>query len=372
MAFTPVATSYNLGSSSDTQGHHSPDQPSPIYEQGDSNTKRRRTEGDTTLRKPTTSSRKTACISCRTRKVKCDNERPACGFCRSGDRECVYIENPADKLLLDPATKLMVGRLDQILAGVENIGYLMLNNETTTVNHPPPCMSPSPVTNHRRGKGIEPAKDYLEIPACRGSADDVLLWPIFDNSYGAECLIGAYLQPCTTRSSDGDASYDQTVSNNPATTFSADTWAVHGGLRSIPEERIPALIDKFLQNVHTKNPILDGETLVQLGRLAAERGLGWDAQSCLVLLACALGSISHPFTESLRFTTDATSVSLAPTTSAPSKDTSASVFASELQQGESCFVLALRRIGLLRHTILGSQCHFFAGGRSSPSPFYQS
>jgi hypothetical protein len=48
---------------------------------------------------PTATRRKTACQSCRNRKVKCDNGRPACGFCVSGGVECVYIENAEDKLV---------------------------------------------------------------------------------------------------------------------------------------------------------------------------------------------------------------------------------------------------------------------------------
>lgn len=221
-------------------------------------------------------------------------------------------------------------------------------------------MSKSPKASHALDNVIEPAKHYLRIPACRGSADAVLTWPIFNDVYTPECLISAYLQP--DQGLIGGDDHDRLADSEPVASFSSDTWSVRGGLRSLSEERIPALIDRFLQNVHTKNPILDVETLVQLGRKAAERGLGWDAQSCLVLLACALGSISYPFTKSLRSTNDA-SILMEPSAAAASaKDSSASIFASELQQGESCFVLALRRVGLLRHTILGSQCHFFAGG----------
>lgn len=45
-----------------------------------------------------------------------------------------------------------------------------------------------------------------------------------------------------------------------------------------------------------------------------------------------------------------------------SENSSASLFTKDLQAGESCFVLACRRIGLLKTgTILNTQCHFCAG-----------
>jgi hypothetical protein len=39
-----------------------------------------------------------------------------------------------------------------------------------------------------------------------------------------------------------------------------------------------------------------------------------------------------------------------------------SVSAADLREGETFFVLACRRVGLLRHSVIGAQCHFFAGG----------
>lgn len=42
--------------------------------------------------------RKTACQSCRIRKVKCDGSRPVCGICETVDSICEYTDPLAEKL----------------------------------------------------------------------------------------------------------------------------------------------------------------------------------------------------------------------------------------------------------------------------------
>lgn len=104
--------------------------------------------------------------------------------------------------------------------------------------------------------------------------------------------------------------------------------------------------------------MLDVEQLVKNSRLIASQGIGWDAWSCLVLLASALGTIAKPF--------DA-AVSVAPTSVEGIVETTwitdAPTTPRELRQADSYFLLACRRLGCLRHSILGSHCYFFAGGK---------
>ena len=202
---------------------------------------------------------------------------------------------------------------------------------------------------------IERSRDYLQIPPHKTSADTVLTWPIFEHKYPSNHLIQVLFMP----------SVSLAIPNNPTNQpeLYEETYTVPGGLRPPDDERIPALIDNFLQNVHTKNPVLDVESLVRKGRIFAEQGLGWDAWSCLVLIVCALGCIAKPFeiaspnVESFGHSPPPESMLVATAIS------SAQLFAKEIQAAESCFVLACRRLGLLRHTLLGAQCHFFAGGK---------
>ena len=134
-----------------------------------------------------------------------------------------------------------------------------------------------------------------------------------------------------------------------------DTFTPFGSFKPPQEERIPILIDNFLQNVHTKNPVLDVEALVRQGLVAAEQGLGWDAWSCLVLIACALGHISKPFSVAegeadIRGLERAESIQ---------------IFGKDLEGADSYFLLASRRLGTLKPTMLGAQCYFFAGGKKT-------
>ena len=202
---------------------------------------------------------------------------------------------------------------------------------------------------------IERSRDYLQIPPHKTSADTVLTWPIFEHRYPPNHLIQVLFMP----------SVSLAVPNSQTNQAESceETYTVTGGLRPPDDERIPALIDNFLQNVHTKNPVLDVESLVRKGRIFAEQGLGWDAWSCLVLIVCALGCIAKPFeiaspnVDSFGHSPPHESMLVATAIS------SAQLFAKEIQAAESCFVLACRRLGLLRHTLLGAQCHFFAGGK---------
>lgn len=113
-----------------------------------------------------------------------------------------------------------------------------------------------------------------------------------------------------------------------------------------------SLVERFLQCVHTKNPILSIELLLAHSRRVVSEGFGDDAHSCLVLLACALGSIAMPFRPTHMTGSDSLAAQ------------QADGMSQDLEQAESYFNLAQRRLGLLRPTIIGIQCYFYAGGKS--------
>lgn len=120
----------------------------------------------------------------------------------------------------------------------------------------------------------------------------------------------------------------------------------------LDEQRIPSLIDRFLENVHTKNPILDVETLVRKSRSYASKGLGWDGYSCLLLTACALGLVAKPFGSEQEQLDPYASIEAVREVVAPPRDR---------EQADNCFVQASRRLGGLRPSVLAAQCYFFAG-----------
>lgn len=178
----------------------------------------------------------------------------------------------------------------------------------------------------------------------------MLRWEVFEGRYPENALIGVLFKPET----------DSLNADRRESCFrGGDVFTIVKGLRAPDEERIPALVDVFLQNVHTKNPILDVESLVKQARRFASEGLGWDAWSCLVLLACALGFVAKPFEAAPPSTPGSQIDRLGLADPSPP---AAEATTKALQRGESCFVLACRRLGGLKHTLLGAQCHFYAGG----------
>ena len=190
----------------------------------------------------------------------------------------------------------------------------------------------------------EPSRDFSQIPPHRTTADTILTWSIFQGTFRENYLIEPLL-------------YDPEVSDpqiHQCGSDDRDTFTMINSLAPLEDQKIPSLVDNFLQNVHTKNPILDVETLVVKSREAATQGLSWDAWSCLLLLTCALGHIAKPFV-----TFEGSPINEIYARNPTSQ--------RELQQGENCFVLACRRLGLLKHTMLAAQCHFFAGGKRLPT-----
>lgn len=217
---------------------------------------------------------------------------------------------------LETATDLLARRLDRIDARLEGLHT-----------------APRHIARERSGETqlvLEPSKDFLQMPAQKTSCDTVLTWPIFGNRYPFNTLTDALFQ----HDADG-------LSERP----------VMATVDLPSEERIPGLVDRFLSNVHTKNPILDVELLIENSRRMACEGFDWTADSCLVLLACALGSIAEPFNLSMQ-TADSPRSSLTNRTE------------RALQQGECYFRLASYRLGTLKPTLVGIQCHFYAGGKS--------
>lgn len=317
--------------------------------------KRKRKVEETDTQAPGAARRKVACETCRYRKIRCSRERPRCAFCDTRDGDCVYIETSEDRLTLDPATKLIIRRLDDILHSVDSLkGGNYVQQPSLPRTSTQETVSDQSRTFGRDHTALQAAEDYLTIPTCRASADTVLTWPIFRDRYETDALIHYQYQKQLTDSYAEAASTADAEIDGPAEETIADTTI------------IPILIDSFLQNVHTKNPILDVPALVTWGRRDAKHGITLDAPSCLVLLACALGSVSRPFNSTLRDFETYSSLE----THDKIRGHSASVQSDELAAGECYYHLACQRIGLLKHSILGSQCHFFAAGelRAHPSP----
>ncbi|KAL4734906.1 hypothetical protein BDV11DRAFT_174315 [Aspergillus similis] len=112
----------------------------------------------------------------------------------------------------------------------------------------------------------------------------------------------------------------------------------------IREEDVPSLIERFLENVHTKNPILDPSELRKLSRSLGENGFQWDGPSCLIFVCCALGAIAQPFS-----------------LETPGPQDTPRLDGRDYAAGESYYTAARKRISLLDSSIIVIQCAFLIG-----------
>ncbi|KAM0743557.1 hypothetical protein ACQRIT_001816 [Beauveria bassiana] len=293
--------------------------------------------------------RQAACQPCRLRKIKCDKKRPACTICDAGGQDCKYLEDTVEKLTLETVTTTLLQKFEDLSSELASLRNLLQTQDQDQAEDASFKVSERMAAG-RTSSSIdiasqapqpqEPSRDFLQIPQHPASADTVLCWEIFEDRFPANALISSLFKP-------------------KLADMAEDVVAAPKRMMPLDEENIPVLIDKFLQNVHTKNPILDVESLVKHGRRCADQGIGWDGRSCLVLLACALGSIVKPFdrpipqTAGIYFGKDES-------TGEPMASSSR-IYAKELQQADSCFALACRRLGSLKYSLIGAQCHFFAG-----------
>ncbi|KAH8734252.1 hypothetical protein BGZ61DRAFT_341832 [Ilyonectria robusta] len=275
-----------------------------------------------------------ACRQCRVRKVKCNNSRPACGSCLASKSQCCY-DDSQDHSAFDPASLLILDRLDQVLSRLNQLpDSLRVSTIPTADTHispvdepPQPLISPDQDSSY----------DHLRIPSSKTSPDAILQWPIFENRYPRNYMVDAVFM--------ADMADDSDVEElNPAVKTRRSNSRLKGS--GIDEDQILDLVQRFLDLVHIKNPVLDPDTIWSYARRVVEDGLKWDSPSCLVLIACALGCVAQPHTADL---------------SPPKNLSSLQAQGDDIQKGERYYNLARRRFGLFERDVLASQCQFLAG-----------
>jgi hypothetical protein len=160
----------------------------------------------------------------------------------------------------------------------------------------------------------------------RVTTEGVLSWAVFRAHYDTRCNLKGILR-C-----------DPSSAASVASPTSVDSFITAGELEPSSCKR---LLDNFFHFVHGKNPMLDeGKVRHAVHRMSLE-GPAWDAESCLALLVCALGSIASSFDGSSVTGTDPRSMAMA----------------------QSYFNAAQKRIGIITGTggVLEAQCFFYSG-----------
>ncbi|KAL7267677.1 hypothetical protein RUND412_009724 [Rhizina undulata] len=220
----------------------------------------------------------TACARCRSRKTRCDNERPKCAYCVRAGVDCRYPNEPPT---ISVETSMILDRLASLESLLQNQNQSQSQNQNQHIcpSHslkartagppPPPSIPPT----------YYPSPSSLTVPAQpQVTLNSIFSWPIFSHYFSSseyaeiqDTLHPFYMEPNIPPS-------------NPQT--HAVSTDIH---------HLKTLVKRFLQEVHTKNPILDARTLDRYTLDVAEYGALWDSKSCLVLLVCALGSAASAY-----------------------------------------------------------------------------
>ncbi|CAG8171058.1 unnamed protein product [Penicillium olsonii] len=247
-----------------------------------------------------------ACQVCRSRRTKCDQKKPACSFCVSIGAECV--SDPPALSAFDPASVAIIERLDRLQQEFSHFA-----RATTTASDP------------KGDAGYEPPPKNINLDhTSQQQVHHILKWPIFRNE----------TNPASLRSQSPNSSVSfKSPSHWPETPKSTDNGVIN-------DETHALLLDQFFVHVHTRNPILDEVNTRQISGKVFNRRIGWDLESCLILLVWANGAVGCPL----------------PTLALSRKD-------FEQSQGVTFFYAAQQRLGIaFAHTnIRSAQCFFLAG-----------
>ncbi|KAL3459529.1 hypothetical protein BJX64DRAFT_301264 [Aspergillus heterothallicus] len=255
-----------------------------------------------------------------------------CGSSRGSTLRARKMTYPRKRAVtaFDPASLLILDKLNQVLDRLNPQAALARSAssiQSDRSDHPVPSPQAAAGNPVFQADATPLALDGLQIPSSFSSPDWVLDWPIFDDQFRQGCLAEELFvaEHLSSQTSSGASSGSRS----------------RGG---ICDDDVPRLVARFLHFVHIKNPILDPKAVTQLANRVAEDGAGWDASSCLVLLACALGAISAAFDARTR---DCQHLDPA--------------IRSDRVTADSYYQLACRRLGLLDQSLIAAQCHLLSG-----------
>jgi hypothetical protein len=254
-----------------------------------------------------------ACIVCRSRKTKCDNQRPICGFCAATGGNCGYVDS--DPSQLDRGSLTIIQRIGELESSLVN------HIDKTLKQHgpaPAPASSRSghllhspdgrpqsaseivdrevaqgaevfdfntnPIGNANQGQydrtkadengpphDMPPSSETLR-QASEMFLESVLRWPIFSEAAphlkeSLEMPIAEVLGPSERSGTGSRGGKGKTGSTLP----------------NLDVDVINHLIGNFLENNHVKNPVLDVKSLRIDAREFVESGPLWDGRSCLIV-----------------------------------------------------------------------------------------
>ncbi|KFZ24638.1 hypothetical protein V502_00887 [Pseudogymnoascus sp. VKM F-4520 (FW-2644)] len=246
----------------------------------------------------------TACQVCRARRTKCDQKKPSCSFCASIGAECN--SDPGSLSTFDPASIAIIERLDSLQRKLDSFSPVLPLDAAVQFNH---GAEGDKNTHHNN----RPLGNFLPE-----TLDAILKWPVFQHLNLPVLRTASQCSPASLCSSTQSPSISDEL--HPA---AYNQW-----------------LDAFFRHDHGKNPILHEQSTRRLVRKVCQEGVGWDSESCLVLLVCANGALACPL-------------------SSPAVSTDE--FTSSISN--ALFAASLKRLGSTVGStgVVQAQCLFFAG-----------
>ena len=247
-----------------------------------------------------------ACLVCRSRKTKCDNQRPRCGFCVSNGGNCRYVDS--DNSQLDRSTLTILERISQLETSLSQQIASIAKDRTTlptandqlqgqqrglhgnanqiqddmatsgpyessstgSVNWDSPAVSrmvqDDPTTPLLSTSDDAPPSAEVLLRASEMSIESILKWPIFSET--VPNLVPDLATPLIE------------IVGRPRPN---NAGLLNSTLPDLSPDTISRLVQNFLNNNHIKNPVLDVKALWADAREFAESGPQWDARSCLIV-----------------------------------------------------------------------------------------
>lgn len=246
----------------------------------------------------------TACQVCRARRTKCDQKKPSCSFCASIGAECN--SDPGSLSSFDPASIAIIERLDSLQRKLDSFSPVLPLDAAVQFNHE----AEGDKNTHHNNR---PLGNFLPE-----TLDAILKWPVFQHLNLPVLRTASQCSPASLCSSTQSPSISDEL--HPS---AYNQW-----------------LDAFFRHDHGKNPVLHEQSTRRLVRKVCQEGVGWDSESCLVLLVCANGALACPL-------------------SSPAVSTDE--FTSSISN--ALFTASLKRLGSTVGStgVVQAQCLFFAG-----------
>ncbi|KAI8652574.1 Zn(2)-C6 fungal-type domain-containing protein [Fusarium keratoplasticum] len=214
-----------------------------------------------------------ACRKCRSRKTKCDNQRPSCGYCLKIGEPCVYEAEASSCCHVFGREVLQaLNELREIVSKPPNERLPVDNLEVTTSNREDVSPSSGPVSVVTSTPQPATPSSHLRLRPASASLrwtqkiENIIQWRIFQSH-----IVASDIYP--------DADLPVTLDHS---------------MPSTDRRLLTDLESRYIHSVHLFNPILHLPTLHDLILRVAESQFDWSPETCLVALVCAIGAMTEP------------------------------------------------------------------------------